>query len=86
MIRLFKHYVPHVVLLLGLVDAMLLVLAGELGWVLRAYQIGMHVDPITTRLPQLLSFAFALQIALIAVGAYGSCRSASRRHGWRSRC
>ncbi len=71
MIRLFKHYVPHVVLLLGLVDALLLVLAGELGWVLRAYQIGMHVDPITTRLPQLLSFAFALQVALIAVGAYG---------------
>jgi len=71
MVRLFKHYVPHVVLLLGLVDALLLTLSAELGWRLRAHQIGMHVDAIATRLPQLLSFAFALQIALIAVGAYG---------------
>ena len=69
MIRLFKHYVPHVVLLLGLIDALLLALSAELGWRLRAHQIDMHVDAITTRLPQLLSFAFALQIALIAVGA-----------------
>jgi sugar transferase (PEP-CTERM system associated) len=71
MVRLFKHYVPHVVLLLGLVDALLLTLSAELGWRLRAHQIGMHVDAIATRLPQLLSFAFALQIALVAVGAYG---------------
>ncbi|MCP3735161.1 TIGR03013 family PEP-CTERM/XrtA system glycosyltransferase [Sphingomonas sp. RP10(2022)] len=71
MIRLFKHYVPHAVLLLGLVDALLLIAAAELGWVIRAHQIGMTVEPIVNRLPQLLAFAFALQIALIAVGAYG---------------
>jgi len=71
MIRLFKHYVPHAVLLLGLVDALLLMTAAELGWVIRAHQIGMAVDPVTSRLPQLLAFAGALQIALIAVGAYG---------------
>ena len=71
MVRLFKHYVPHAVLLLGLVDVALLLLAAEAGWVVRAHQIGMHVTPFTDRLPQLLSFAAALQVSLVAVGAYG---------------
>ena len=71
MVRLFKHYVPHAVLLLGLVDAMLLLLSAEAGWAARAYQIGMDMPPVVDRLPQLLSFAAALQISLVAVGAYG---------------
>jgi len=71
MIRLFKHYVPYAVLLLGLVDAVLLVVSAEIGWILRAHQIGMVVDPIHTRLAQLLTFAVALQVSLVAVGAYG---------------
>ncbi|MDB5694681.1 MAG: sugar transferase [Sphingomonas bacterium] len=71
MVRLFKHYVPHAVLLLGLVDAVLLMLSAEAGWVARAYQIGMDMPPVSDRLPQLLSFAAALQVALVAVGAYG---------------
>ena len=71
MIRLFKHYVPYAVLLLGLVDMALLMTAAELGWVIRARQIGMEIEPTATRLPQLLAFTVALQIALIAVGAYG---------------
>lgn len=71
MVRLFKHYVPYAVLLLGLVDALLLLASAEIGWVVRAHQIGMAVDPIVTRLPQLVSFAAALQISLVAVGAYG---------------
>jgi sugar transferase (PEP-CTERM system associated) len=71
MIRLFKHYIPHAVLLLGLVDAILLIASAEIGWVVRAHQIGMAVEPIVTRIPQLLSFAVALQISLVAVGAYG---------------
>ena len=71
MVRLFKHYVPHAVLLLGLVDVALLLVAAEAGWVLRAHQIGMAVTPVSTRLGQLLSFAAALQVALVAVGAYG---------------
>ncbi|MGR6329714.1 TIGR03013 family XrtA/PEP-CTERM system glycosyltransferase [Sphingomonas sp. XXL09] len=71
MIRLFKHYIPQAVLLLGLVDALLLFAAAEAGWVIRAHQIGMTVEPLTTRLPQLVSFVIALQTALVAVGAYG---------------
>ncbi|RXD05038.1 TIGR03013 family PEP-CTERM/XrtA system glycosyltransferase [Sphingomonas sp. UV9] len=71
MIRLFKHYVPHTVLLLGLVDLILLIGSAEIGWVVRAHQIGMIVEPINTRIAQLLTFAIALQVSLVAVGAYG---------------
>ena len=71
MFRMFKHYIPHAVLLLGVVDALLLFASAEIGWVVRAHQIHMAVEPIVTRLPQLLIFVFTLQIALVAVGAYG---------------
>lgn len=72
MIRLFKHYIPHAVLLLGLLDFLALLVAAELGWVTRAMQIDMGIDPIHTRIPQLLSFAISLETALIAVGIYGT--------------
>jgi hypothetical protein len=84
MIRVFKHYVPHAVLLLGLVDFMLLLLASELGWRLRAWQIGYPVGAAIDRWPQILSFAAPLQVALLAVGPirpHPSCRCASRRRG-----
>ena len=71
MIRLFKHYVPHAVLLLGLLDFLLLMAAAEGGWVLRAHQIGMDVEPLTSRLAPLLSFALSIQTAMIAVGVDG---------------
>ena len=79
MIRVFRHYLRHAVLLLAAVDALLLVTAAELGWVARAHQIGMHVLPMTTRIPQLVSFAAALQIALIAVGGYSAASFLSLR-------
>ncbi|MDG5488703.1 TIGR03013 family XrtA/PEP-CTERM system glycosyltransferase [Sphingomonas sp. FW199] len=72
MIRLFKHYVPYAVLLLGLFDLILLLIAAEIGWVVRAGQIDMLVEPLHTRLPQLFSFALSLQVAMIAVGVYGA--------------
>ncbi len=72
MIRLFKHYVPHAVLLLGLLDLVLLLGAAEAGWILRARQIGMDVEEITTRAAPLLSFALSIQTAMIAVGVYGT--------------
>ena len=71
-IRLFKHYVPHAVLLLGIVDFAMLIAAAEAGWVLRVWQIGSKVTPITDRVPQLLSFAVALQCAMVSVGVYGN--------------
>ena len=72
MIRLFKHYVPHAVLLLGLLDFVLLLCAAEGGWILRARQIGMDIDHVMTRMGPLLSFAVAIQTGMIAVGVYGT--------------
>lgn len=71
MLRLFKHYVPHAVLMLGMLDFVLLFAAAETSWVVRAHQIGMHVEPMTMRLSPLLTFAVALQTAMVAVGVYG---------------
>ncbi|URW75775.1 TIGR03013 family PEP-CTERM/XrtA system glycosyltransferase [Sphingomonas donggukensis] len=72
MIRLFKHYVPNAVLLLGLFDIVVLMLAAEFGWTIRAGQIGMLVEPVHTRIPQLVSFAATIEIAMVAVGVYGA--------------
>lgn len=71
MIRLFRHYVPNSVLLLAVLDLVLLVGAGELGWIVRAHQIDMVLSPFHTRLPQLSVFAVTLELAMIAVGVYG---------------
>ena len=70
MIRLFKHYVPHAVLLLGIVDFVLLIAAAEFGWQFRLWQIGSVPEAIRTRIPQLLSFAVALECAMVSVGVY----------------
>ncbi|MCA1748946.1 MAG: sugar transferase, partial [Sphingomonadales bacterium] len=70
MIRLFKHYVPYAVLLLGIMDVALLVLAGELGWVYRLRQLGSIPEPMTGRIPELAAFAAALETAMVAVGVY----------------
>ena len=72
MIRLFKHYIPYPVLFLGLLDFLLLAFSAELGWILRAGQIGMEVGSVYDRPGPILSFAVALQLALIAVGVYGN--------------
>ena len=72
MVRLFKHYVPYAVLLLGAIDLALLLAAAEFGWLWRADQIGMAVEPVWTRLPELATFAGAVQIAMVAVGVYGA--------------
>jgi sugar transferase (PEP-CTERM system associated) len=68
-IRLFKHYVPYAVLLLGAVDFLLLVGAAEIGWSLRLWQLG-GGDGGVNRFPNLLAFAATLQAAMVAVGVY----------------
>ena len=70
MIRVFKHYVPNAVALLGLIDFVILLAAAECGWLLRAAQLAMIPEAITTRLPQLAAFAVPLAVAMVAVGAY----------------
>ena len=70
MIRLFKHYVPHTLLLLGLIDFFVLALAAQGGWMLRIWQIGGGIAQVQERVPQLLTFAVTLQLAMVGVGAY----------------
>ena len=80
MIRLFKHYVPNAVLLLGVLDIILLLVSGELGWILRLNQIGQVPLPLYTRLPQLISFALVLEVAMMSVGVYGADALQSLRY------
>ncbi len=72
MIRIFRHYIPNAVLLLALLDVLVLIVSAEGGWVLRQHQIGSLVDSIGNRWPQLLAFALAVEVAMIAVGVYGA--------------
>jgi len=69
-IRLFKHYVPHAVLFLGLIDFLLLIAAAEVGWMIRAQQIGMELSHIGDRVDSLISFGVALELAAVSVGVY----------------
>jgi sugar transferase (PEP-CTERM system associated) len=71
MIRLFKHYIPHAVLLLGLLDLGLLVLASETAWQWRMAQIGMGPTPFGERAFALFGTATMIWLAMIAVGVYG---------------
>ena len=80
MIRLFKHYIPHAVLLLGLVDLLLLVVAGELAWIARASQAGIETGPVTDRIVPLWGFALTVWVAMISVGVYGSEALRSMRY------
>ena len=72
MIRVFKHYIPHAVLLLAMVDFGLLLLAADLAWNLRASQIGIDPGTLLGRAFSLFGFAITTQTALIAVGVYGA--------------
>jgi sugar transferase (PEP-CTERM system associated) len=71
MIRLFKHYIPHAVVLLWLVDLVMLVAANEMSWRLRAGQIGIGIGGITERVWPHFGFAAMMTTAMIAVGVYG---------------
>lgn len=72
MIRLFKHYIPHAVVLLWLVDVMLLAVANEVSWRLRAQQIGIDAAPLVDRLVAHGAFAAVISLSMIAVGVYGA--------------
>lgn len=80
MVRLFKHYIPHAVLLLGLFDLALLVTAGEIAWRLRAAQIGMAPGPMAERAHSLGAFSIVVIIGMVAVGVYGADALRSLRY------
>lgn len=71
MIRMFKHYIPHAVVVLGAVDMALLLLAGEAAWQFRVWQIGTDTGAFLERFPEIVAFAAVVNLAMIAVGSYG---------------
>ena len=70
MIRLFKHYIPTPVLILGLVESLLLFLSAELAYRTRAAQIDLDIAPLVTRLGELLTYTAILSLTMLAVGVY----------------
>lgn len=71
MIRLFKHYVPYAVLLLGVIDFALLLGGAEAGWAVRLWQVTGDFTLGSAPLPSMAAFAVTLQVAMVAVGVYG---------------
>ncbi len=80
MIRLFKHYIPHAVLLLGLFDVGLLLLAGEIAIRLRVGQLGLSLGHIGDRAGMLVVYASVMLAMMIAVGVYGAESLRSMRY------
>ena len=72
MIRLFKHYIPHAVLLLGLIDIALLLVASDFSWRLRSAQIGIDPGTLANRFWQLAGYTAIILTAMISVGVYGA--------------
>ncbi|EJL25950.1 TIGR03013 family XrtA/PEP-CTERM system glycosyltransferase [Novosphingobium sp. AP12] len=79
MIRLFKHYIPHAVVLLWLVDVMLLAIANETSWRLRADQIGIDPGALVDRIAAHAAFAAVISLSMISVGVYGGDALRSKR-------
>ncbi len=72
MIRLVKHYIPHSVLVLGLIDLVLLVVAGDFAWRLRADQTGLPAGTFSERAAPIFAYAGVMLTAMIGVGTYGA--------------
>ena len=71
MVRLFKHYIPHAVLLLGMLDLILLIFAANLAWTFRVGQIDTDAGSLADRALPLVGYAVTTLTAMIAVGVYG---------------
>ncbi len=80
MIRIFKHYIPHAVVLLALLDLALLLVAGEMAWQMRAQQIGMDPGTLEERAVSIGFYAAVVFVAMIAVGVYGADALRSMRY------
>lgn len=80
MIRLFKHYFPHAVVVLAALDFVVLLGAGELAWQIRANQIGSQLGSIVARWTALGVFAAVMLLAMISVGVYGAAALRSMRY------
>ena len=72
MFRLFKHYVPHAVVWLALIEFFALLGSAEGAWHLYAHQAGFDAGPLASRWLPLLTFGISNSLAMMAVGMYGT--------------
>ncbi|OHD02086.1 MAG: sugar transferase [Sphingopyxis sp. RIFCSPHIGHO2_01_FULL_65_24] len=72
MFRLFKHYVPHAVVWLALIEFFALLGSAEGAWHLYAHQAGFDAGELADRWLPLLTFAVSNALAMMAVGMYGT--------------
>ncbi|WP_077148752.1 TIGR03013 family XrtA/PEP-CTERM system glycosyltransferase [Sphingopyxis sp. KK2] len=72
MFRLFKHYVPHAVVWLALIEFFALLGSAEGAWHLYAHQAGFDAGSFSDRWLPVLTFAISNSLAMMAVGMYGT--------------
>lgn len=70
MVRLFRHHISGVVLLLALVDGLLLAGSARLGSILRAAQIGGGLDTLFRQSLEIAVFTSCTLTGLMVAGAY----------------
>ncbi len=72
MFRLFKHYVPHAVVWLALIEFLALLGSAEAAWHLYANQAAFDAGPLVERWLPLMTFAVSNSLAMMATGMYGN--------------
>lgn len=72
MFRLFKHYVPHAVVWLALIEFLALLGSAEAAWHLYAHFADFDAGTLASRWVPLATFAIANSLAMMATGMYGS--------------
>jgi sugar transferase (PEP-CTERM system associated) len=72
MFRLFKHYVPHAVVWLALVEFIALLGSAEAAWHIYAHLSGFDAGTFAARSARIGTFALSNSLAMMATGMYGS--------------
>ncbi|MCG8505606.1 MAG: TIGR03013 family PEP-CTERM/XrtA system glycosyltransferase [Sphingomonadales bacterium] len=70
MIRIFKHYVPTSILVLGLVEAFLLFFAIELAAQLRFAEANLQIGALSSRLLEHVVYVMVVMLSISALGLY----------------
>lgn len=72
MFRLFKHYVPHAVVWLALIEFIALLGSAEAAWHIYARFAGFDAGALGERWAPLATFAVSNSLAMMATGMYGN--------------
>ncbi|UKK84578.1 TIGR03013 family PEP-CTERM/XrtA system glycosyltransferase [Sphingopyxis sp. BSN-002] len=72
MFRLFKHYVPHAVVWLALIEFLALLGSAEAAWHIYASFAGFDAGTLGARWLPLTTFAVSNSLAMMATGMYGN--------------